>query len=579
MTTARKLLRLVWAAARWQTVAAVALSTLLSLTEGVSLAAIFPLIALLGNGPGVAAGPRTQWLFHLLATTGLPRGLWLPVLLAGLVTAIGVLAQLNGILASLEQRVLLRVQERLALQTFDAMLHADWAYLAQRRASDLTHLLTSEVLRVGQLAANVLALIANGMVTLLLLGVAASLAPLLTLIVGLCFALLIPLQRRSRRLMAQGGAELTQRSRAVYDSAAERLGHLKAIKAYAAQEAELATFRERYSAVSEALRVTLWRRNAAARHFQLLSIGLLCAVLLLGLRGLHLPAVSLLVFLAAFMRMIPRLNMLQMSASALVVDMPALQSVETLLSEARQHSEQQAGDEPAPQLKISLQLRGVAFAYGSNAVLAGLDLDLPAGRITAIAGLSGAGKSTVADLILPLLFPQQGQVTVDGVAITRANAKSWRRRVGYVSQDTLLFHDSVRANLLWAQPHAGESALRAAIDTARADFVWQLQNGLETIVGDRGIMLSHGQRQRLALARAFLLRPELLILDEATNSLDLENEESVLHTVLGQTVLLISHRPSALRMADWIYVLEGGKVALQGTWDQVRARIECDAVL
>ena len=143
-----------------------------------------------------------------------------------------------------------------------------------------------------------------------------------------------------------------------------------------------------------------------------------------------------------------------------------------------------------------------------------------------------------------------------------------------MSQDTLLFHDSVRANLLWARPDATEPELAAALDAAQAGFVWQLEGGLEAMVGDRGMMLSHGQRQRLALARAFLLQPELLILDEATNSLDLENEESVLRTVLGRTVLLISHRPSALRMADRIYVLQGGSIAAEGVWDEVRHRVE-----
>ena len=564
---------MVWVAARWQTVAALVLSTVLSLTEGVSLAALFPLIALLGDGGGATEGPRTRMLFGLLAATGLARAAWLPVLLVALVVAVGVLAQLNGLMAALEQRVLLRVQEKLAVETFDALLHADWSYLARRRVSDMTHLLTNEVLRVGQVAGNVLGTLANGMVTLLLLGVAAYLAPLLTVVV-VCFGVLVPLQRRSRRRIAEGGEVLSTRSQAVYDSAAERLGHLKAIKAYGAQDAELGRFRERYGAVSQALMTNLWRRNAAARQFQLLSMGVLCGVLLLGLRGLHLPAVSMLVFLAAFLRMVPRLNMLQASTNGIVVDLPALRAVEALLAESRVHTEIGGGEGSAPRLEKLLEVRGVRFGYGDKLVLDGVNLEIPAGKMTAIAGLSGAGKSTLADLVLPLLFPSAGEVVCDGVAITRKNAKSWRRRVGYVSQDTLLFHDSVRSNLMWARPGASEDELREALAAARAGFVWEMPGKLETVVGDRGVMLSHGQRQRLALARAFLLRPELLILDEATNSLDLENEENVLRTVAGRTVLLISHRPSALRLAERIYVLEAGRVKAAGTWEEVREMVE-----
>ena len=155
---------------------------------------------------------------------------------------------------------------------------------------------------------------------------------------------------------------------------------------------------------------------------------------------------------------------------------------------------------------------------------------------------------------------------MDGVAITRANARAWRTRIGYVSQDTLLFHDSIRANLLWAKPAATEEELAAALKAASAEFIFTLDQGLETTVGDRGLMLSHGQRQRIALARALLLKPELLILDEATNSLDLPNEEMILKTVAatggGLTVLLISHRPSAMGIAQRIYRLEDGQLTL-----------------
>ena len=133
-----------------------------------------------------------------------------------------------------------------------------------------------------------------------------------------------------------------------------------------------------------------------------------------------------------------------------------------------------------------------------------------------------------------------------------------------MSQDTHLFHDSVRNNLLWAKPGATDAELNEAIEAARADFIGNLSHGIDTLVGDRGMMLSHGQRQRIALARAMLLKPSVLILDEATNSLDLENEQSILRTVKERgnsvTTLLISHRPSAVAFADRVYVLDAGGV-------------------
>ena len=232
-------------------------------------------------------------------------------------------------------------------------------------------------------------------------------------------------------------------------------------------------------------------------------------------------------------------------------------------------------------MERALRLREVRFAYAADSpvVLDGLSLEFEAGKITAVAGLSGAGKSTVADLVMGLLVADAGSVEADGIAITRANARAWRRRIGYVSQDTLLFHDSIRANLLWAKPSATDAELAAAIAGASAEFVHGLANGIETVVGDRGMMLSHGQRQRIALARALLLKPSVLILDEATNSLDLENEESILRVVkgLGVTTILISHRPSAVAVADRVYVLERGRVKVSGEWDVVRGVVEEEA--
>jgi len=168
-------------------------------------------------------------------------------------------------------------------------------------------------------------------------------------------------------------------------------------------------------------------------------------------------------------------------------------------------------------------------------------------------------------------------VTLDGVPLDGALLHAWRQSIGYVPQETFLFHESVRTNLLWAQPEASEADLRAALRDAAAEaFVDRLPQGLDTVVGDRGVRLSGGERQRLALARALLRRPTLLVLDEATSSLDTHNERLVqdaierLHGEL--TIVLIAHRLSTVRFADRIVVLAGGAVAESGTWDELCAR-------
>jgi ATP-binding cassette subfamily C protein len=581
----RKFIGLLWRSARWQLVAALALSMLLSLTEGVSLAMVFPLIALLGgNGSGstAAVGPRTQFLFHVLTIGHVPRSSWLGAVLVVVLVSVGLLTQLNGMLTTMTVSIILPVRRNLAAEIYEAILHADWTFLTRRKSSDLTHFLTTEMARVGTLASNLIALMSNAMVGLLLLGVAFVYAPLLTVLLLACFGLLIPWQRGAGKAIYRSGRETSVRMGQVFESSMERLQNLKVVKAYGAQDAELKLFTRRYSELIDELIANQWRSVASSRRFQMVSLALLCGLILVGLNTLHLAPAAMLIFLFAFVRATPRVNAVQSKVNEILSDLPAYTHIEAFLAECAANSEAGDGDAPAPSLTRELTLRRVAFAYGPGLpmVLDGIDLTLPAGRITAIAGLSGAGKSTVADLAMGLLVPDSGSVEADGESITRANARSWRRRIGYVSQDTLLFHDTIRANLLWALPSATDAQLAEAIEAASAQFVYGLANGIETVVGDRGMMLSHGQRQRIALARALLLKPVLLILDEATNSLDLENEENILNvlkSVSGVTTLLISHRPSAVRVADRVYVLERGRVKLSGSWDEVKGEVEAQA--
>ncbi len=570
--------RLLWRAAPGQTAAAVLLSIVLSLAEGVSLAMIFPLLALFGDASHPApAGPKTQLLFQLLGSTGLPRAWWPATLLITIVAIVGLLAQLNGLLTTLRLGVLLKVRGTLGSEIFGAIVHADWAYITRVRASDLTMHLTSGLDRVGQITSNIIQAISSGLVGALMLALVLYLSPLLTCISLVCFGLLIPWQRRRGREAYRAGAGISEKTTAVFDSSMERLQNLKVVKAFEAQDTEHRLFDQRYGAMLRQLSESEWRTSASSRHFQTVSLVLLCGITLLGLGPLHLSTATMLIFLFAFLRATPRLTTLQEKFTAILTDLPAFGRIQGLLAVCANHAEQ-AGGEEAPALSKQLTLDKIGFAYaaGGRRVLDGVSLRLKAGTITAVAGRSGAGKSTVADLVMGLLAPQEGAICVDGCAITRKNARAWRRRIGYVSQDTLLFHDSIRANLLWAKPDASEAELLEALDEASAKFVQELPEGLNTAVGDRGIRLSHGQRQRIALARALLLKPELLILDEATNSLDLENEEAILKTVRGGrrvTTLLISHRPSAVQVADRVYLLAEGRVKRSGTWQELQTEI------
>jgi ATP-binding cassette subfamily C protein len=216
----------------------------------------------------------------------------------------------------------------------------------------------------------------------------------------------------------------------------------------------------------------------------------------------------------------------------------------------------------------------VTYRYpgAESPALRDVTLSIPAGRVTALVGSSGAGKSTLADLLLLLLTPERGALVVDGVPLAADRRDEWRASVGYVPQETHLFHDTIRENVRWVAPGASDADVLDALRMAGASaLLSRLPNGLDTRIGDRGTLLSGGERQRLALARALLRRPRLLVLDEATSALDPESERSIRQTIASLTpavtVLTITHRLTTARQADHVVVLDHGAVVAEGPWE------------
>jgi ATP-binding cassette subfamily C protein len=196
--------------------------------------------------------------------------------------------------------------------------------------------------------------------------------------------------------------------------------------------------------------------------------------------------------------------------------------------------------------------------------------------VVAFTGPSGAGKSSLADVLAGLVEPSSGSLLIDGRPVHGAERRAWRGAVAYVEQDAFLFHDTIRNNLLFVRPDASEAELKAALSTACANFVFAFADGIDTVVGDRGVRLSGGERQSIALARALLMQPALIILDEATSALDQDSEAAILAAVARlrdrMTIVLIGHRPGMLEIADSVVLLETGRIAWMGRAAELRDR-------
>jgi len=223
----------------------------------------------------------------------------------------------------------------------------------------------------------------------------------------------------------------------------------------------------------------------------------------------------------------------------------------------------------------AISFKNVHFSYEEGTeILKGINFDAPAGSVTALVGSSGSGKTTIAGLVATFLQPDSGTITLDGHDLSKVSLDSYRSRLGVVLQDEFLYEGTIRENILFPRPDATEEELQNAVKAAHVkEFTDRFDDGLETLIGERGVKLSGGQRQRVAIARALLANPKILILDEATSNLDTESElfiqESLAELMKGRTTFVIAHRLSTIRQADQILVIETGEIVESGTHDEL----------
>ena len=228
-------------------------------------------------------------------------------------------------------------------------------------------------------------------------------------------------------------------------------------------------------------------------------------------------------------------------------------------------------------LKGDIEFKDVSFSYEEGKqVLHHIDFKAPAGSVTALVGSSGSGKSTIAGLSATFLSPKSGQVTIDNQDLSQVKLSSYRQHLGVVLQDEFLFEGTIKQNIMFPRPNATEAELQNAVNAAYVnEFTDRFDDGLETLIGERGVKLSGGQRQRLAIARAILANPKIIILDEATSSLDTESEaliqKSLSQLIKDRTTIVIAHRLSTIRKADQILVIEAGHIVERGTHDELIA--------
>lgn len=557
----------------WRMPAVLALSLLASATEGVGFVVIIPLLHLVGVPLETGGIDRLAvWIGRLFERSGVqPSTAAVLALFMAVLVMRGLLARWAAVAAAgLEQDYTRRLRQRL----HEAVLGAAWLPMSRHRRSDVVHVFTQEVNRVSETAEGTLRFLGTSASALVLLALACAVSPAVTAVVlASGAALLLFLRGRLREIRGIGeGRSVAERE--LYAAVAEQVAGLKDIKAHGHE----APHRERFDAAAEACARALKAAQGSYAMFSFwMSVGaglLLSATVWFAVEAAGLSAAAILLLVVIFARVVPRITGAQAAFQFVLHSLPAYESVQRLLASARVEAEE-PGRAPGRPLRLreEIRLESVSFSYpGTTAGIREVSLRIPAGRVTALVGPSGGGKTTVADLVAGLIAPDRGQVLVDGRPLAGAGVAAWRARLGYVTQEPFLHGGTVRENLEWRGAASAPGEIEEALALAGAlGFVRRLPAGLDTPLGDGGSRLSGGERQRIALARALLRRPELLILDEATNALDAENEELVAGAVERlrgiATVLVIAHQPALVRRADLIHLIQDGGVVRSGTWE------------
>jgi ATP-binding cassette, subfamily C, bacterial len=529
------------------------------LSEGIGVGSLLPLLKLLlgaeqSSGENLLGG----------VIDGIFGFIGIKPTIAALLVFIAVLVCLKGALVLLAARqvgfTVANVETDLRLGLLRSLLKANWPYFLSQPSGRLSNAITTEAVYASYCYELVSRMIAEMVQLAVYVGIALLISWQMTLS-GLLAGGLSALALSAFMGMARrAGEKQTVLLNSVAARLVDGLSGIKPLKAMACEDRVGPLLESDIRDLNKAKQKQIISIGAARALVEPLFVVLLAASAYVAFVIAHVQLEILIVLIIIFWRALLRGGTLQSYYQELARYESAFRSLENAI-QAAQAAEEITTGANSPTLNLGVTFRNVSFAYGDKIVLKKASLTIEAGRATAIVGSSGVGKTTIADLIVGLLSPLSGDIRIDNVPLVEIDLRQWRRMLGYTPQETILFHDSVLANVTLEDPALNRCDAEDALRLAGAwEFVSALPQGMDTIVGERGGKLSGGQRQRIALARALVRKPEMLILDEITAGLDLETEAGIVKTIRElkgrMTILVISHRAELVEAADAVYRLQ-----------------------
>ena len=538
-----------------------------SILDGLGISTLLSLLSVAGDGGGaaIASNPEAAslpermiaWVFR---SSGLEPSI------TGLMILGAVLVMFKAVVVLLANRqvgyAVAQVATDLRIDLLRAIGESRWRYYLSKSVGTLTNAMATEAQRAseGYLQG---AIMATQLTTAFVYVVLALMISWHVTVAALVLAALVLLGLNFLITAAgRAGRRQTGLLKSILAVMTEQLAAIKPLKAMGRDDRFEAVVTVQTRQLNKSLRKQVFSREAI-KALQELSLALLALVgLVVMLSVLEMPLASAMILIFLLARFVTLLSKAQRAWQLTAISESAYWSLIESIEEARNEREPRIGT-LAPSLKQSIRFDKVSFAHPGHRVFQDQSLEIPVGQLTVITGASGSGKTTLIDLIAGLLHPDNGQVLIDGVDLHEIDHHAWRMLIGYVPQEPLLVNESVLYNVTFGDPALSRTDVERALAQADAlEFVQGMENGLDTIVGERGGRLSGGQRQRLAIARALVQQPKLLILDEATSNLDSLSERAVLATVAhlkgGLTMLAVTHHQPMLELADQVYRIEKG---------------------
>ena len=510
------------------------------------------------------------------------RVTWLLALLSAILIASNMLSNLFRYLGSMTVETMrTRTLQRMRNEMFERTMGMNVGYFSDQRKGDIMSKITSDVMVVQYCVTNTLQvafrepfLIIGYFFMMIKISWELTLFSVLYLpVVGLLIGSIV----KRLRHPAQQGQERMGEMVSVME---ESLSGVKAVKSYNAFDYVKSKFSKINSEMSNLLLSMARKQQLASPMSEFLGITAISIVLIYGgslVMDGTLTASWFVAYIAAFSQLTRPIRAFIDQFANINQGIAAGERIFSIM-DARSAVEDKADAKPLKEFKDKIEFRNVSFSYDSSReVLHEISFEVKRGETVALVGPSGGGKSTLSELVPRFYDPTSGEILIDGISLRDYTQDSLREKMGIVSQDTILFNDTIRSNIAMGRGDATREQIISAAEVANAhEFILQTEQGYDTNIGDRGMKLSGGQRQRLSIARAVLRNPDILILDEATSALDTESEKLVqesLTTLLeGRTSIVIAHRLSTIHNADRIIVIDSGRIAEQGTHQELMAK-------